>query len=151
MKWCIKAFKELTSEELYDCIKLRLEVFIGEQNCSYADLDDIDKVGHHVFAYDKGKVVAYLRIVPKGIIYEYTSIGRVVVDSDYRGQGLGYELVKEAQAFVWEHIKETTIKISAQSYAIPFYERLGFKVISDEYLEEGIPHQKMLCTQEEKK
>lgn len=144
MNWQIKRFDELTSTELYDMIKLRLEVFIGEQGCSYEDLDDRDKQGYHVFLYDNDEVIACCRILDAGVAYEEISIGRVCVHKNYRKQGIAQSMMKEAMAFIKTKDKEASVKISAQSYIIPFYEHLGFKIISDAYLEEGIEHRKML-------
>ena len=63
MNWIIKRFDDLTPVEVYDMIKLRLEVFIGEQGCSYEDLDDRDKQAYHMFLYDRDNVIAYCRIL----------------------------------------------------------------------------------------
>lgn len=145
MKWKIKKFEELLPEELYEIIKLRLEVFVGEQNCcAHEDLDNKDKKSHHLFTYDEDKVVAYCRILPSGISYQEASIGRVVVAKSYRRDKLGYQMMEKAIKFVESEFGENQIKISAQSYIISFYESLGFKVISEEYLEDNIPHVKML-------
>lgn len=144
MNWQIKSFENLLPEELYDIIKLRIRVFVNEQNCEpYDDLDDKDKKSYHVFTYDQGQVVGYCRILPPGISYEETSIGRVVVDKEYRRNKLGYEMMQQAIAFIENELKETAIKISAQKYVINFYKSLGFTVISEEYLEDNIPHMKM--------
>ncbi|MEF9959180.1 MAG: GNAT family N-acetyltransferase [Niameybacter sp.] len=143
MTWEIKHFNDLTPKALYDLIKLRLEVFIGEQGCSYEDLDDRDKQAYHVFLYDADKVVAYCRILDEGVAYEEHSIGRVCVHSNYRNQGLAREMMKYAMQFVKNQDCTHQIKISAQSYIIPFYESLGFESISEPYLEEGIEHRKM--------
>lgn len=144
MNWQIKSFENLSPDELYEIIKLRLKVFVSEQQCvAYDDLDDKDKKSYHVFTYDKGQVVAYCRILPPGVSYEETSIGRVVVDKEYRKNKLGYEMMQKAIEFVENELKEKEIKISAQTYVVNFYKSLGFTVISEEYLEENIPHMKM--------
>ena len=143
MNWQVKHFNELTPTQLYDLIKLRLEVFIGEQGCSYEDLDDKDKKAHHVFLYNQNDIIACCRILEAGVAYEEMSIGRVCVHENYRNQGIAKEMMQIAMGFIKENNKEGSVKISAQSYIIPFYESLGFKVISDAYLEEGIEHRKM--------
>lgn len=146
MTWEIKHFKALTTTELYECIKLRLEIFVEEQACIYVDLDDKDKSCYHLLGYEDGMLVAYLRILPKGISYEQASLGRIAVCSQYRKKHLGHKLVQRGIDYIIEELGECEIKISAQSYAIPFYEKLGFQVVSEEYLEDGIPHKKMLYT-----
>ena len=143
MKWIIKRFEDLTPTEIYDMIKLRLEVFVGEQGCSYEDLDDRDKKAYHMFLYDRDHVIAYCRILDAGVAYEEMSIGRVCVRKDYRKQGIAKSMMLSALAFIKEQVSHPAIKISAQSYIIPFYESVGFKVISAPYLEEGIEHVKM--------
>lgn len=143
MDWIIKRFEELTPVEIYDIIKLRLEVFIGEQGCSYEDLDDRDKTAYHLFLYDKDKVIAYCRILDAGVAYEERSIGRVCVHKDFRNRGLAKEMMIKAIEFIKEQEENPVIKISAQSYIIPFYESVGFHTVSDTYLEEGIEHKKM--------
>lgn len=143
MDWLIKRFDKLTPVQIYDIIKLRLEVFIGEQGCSYEDLDDRDKKAYHMFLYDEDKVVAYCRILDAGAAYEEQSIGRVCVHKDYRNQGIAKQMMIRAIEFVKEEESEPVIKISAQSYIIPFYESVGFQIVSEPYFEEGIEHRKM--------
>ena len=143
MNWIIKRFDDLTPVELYDLIKLRLEVFIGEQGCSYEDLDDRDQQAYHMFLYEADGIVAYCRILDAGVAYEEISIGRVCVHKNYRNKGLARQMMLEALAFIKKQSNYPSVKISAQSYVIPFYESVGFKVISEAYLEEGIEHRKM--------
>lgn len=143
MNWIIKRFDDLTPVEVYDMIKLRLEVFIGEQGCSYEDLDDRDKQAYHMFLYDKENIIAYCRILDAGVAYEEMSIGRVCVHKNYRNQGIAKSMMLEALEFVKKQVSHPTIKISAQSYIISFYESVGFEIISEPYLEEGIEHRKM--------
>ena len=71
------------------------------------------------------------------------SIGRVCVHKNYRNQGIAKSMMLEALEFVKKQVSHPTIKISAQSYIIPFYESVGFEIISEPYLEEGIEHRKM--------
>ena len=143
MNWVIKRFDDLTPIELYDLIKLRLEVFIGEQGCSYEDLDDRDLQAYHMFLYEADGIVAYCRILDAGVAYEEISIGRVCVHKNYRNKGLARQMMLGALAFIKKQSSYPSVKISAQSYVIPFYESIGFKVISEAYLEEGIEHRKM--------
>ena len=146
MKAVVKHFKELTTQELYAILKLRAEVFVVEQNCVYQDVDDVDLDAYHVYFKEEGEIVAYLRVVDKGKRLDEVSIGRVI--SLKRRQGLGSELLKAGLAVAKEKYGAKKVKIGAQAYAKPFYEKAGFTQISDEYLEDGIPHIYMLCENE---
>lgn len=142
MELIIKHFKELTAEEIYNIYKLRCAVFVVEQNCVYQDIDDADKVAYHLYLKDEDGISAYLRVLPKGARYDEVSIGRVI--SVKRRQGLATRLLKEAIAVARSKFDAKTITISSQTYAIPVYEKAGFIKASDEYLEDGIPHVRMI-------
>ena len=141
--WQIKPFKTLTAEELYDILKLRSEVFVVEQNCVYLDIDGKDKLGLHLFGELEGKIVAYSRLFKPGISFDNASIGRVVVDANYRDKNWGHELMHEAIAGIESHFGESLITIGAQLYLKKFYESHGFIKTSDMYLEDDIPHIEM--------
>jgi ElaA protein len=142
METIVKRFDELTLYELYDLLKLRAQVFVVEQNCPYQDLDDIDKDAYHVFIVDEGEIVACARVIDKGKRLDEVSIGRVI--SARRRQGLGTTVMKASIHTAKEKDSAKKIKIGAQEYAIPFYQQVGFKVVSDTYLEDGIPHKYMI-------
>lgn len=144
MNWEINHFKELNKEVLYDFLVLRSKVFVVEQNCPYQDVDGNDSDAYHVTAYDKDKLIAYCRILKPGVSYDEISIGRVIVEPDYRKDGYGKLLMEKAIQFVTEELKASAIRISAQAYLKNFYEGLGFKQVSEIYLEDDIPHLEML-------
>ena len=144
MDFKIKTFEDLTTEELYEILKLRNEVFVVEQNCFYQDCDDKDKKAHHLFCEDKGQIVSYLRIYGKNPAKDEFSIGRVAVKQDYRGKGLARKMMNQAIEFIKNDLKTKTISISAQSYLIDFYETFGFTVTSKEYFDAGILHVDMM-------
>ncbi|WP_026478488.1 GNAT family N-acetyltransferase [Alkaliphilus transvaalensis] len=144
MEWKIKAFDELTAFEVYEILKQRINVFVVEQDCPYEECDGKDLDGIHIFATIDKQVIAYIRVLPKGISYSEASIGRVIVQKDYRGKGIATQLMKKGIEYIKEEWKETQIRISAQAYLINFYNSLGFKVVSETYLEDGIPHVEML-------
>lgn len=141
MKTIIKSFYELNIDELYDILKLRAEVFIIEQNCIYPDIDDKDKHSLHVFLKVQDEIVAYLRVIEKGISFDEVSIGRVI--AKYRRQGLGTLVLKAGIQAAKEIYQAEKIIIEAQTYAKTFYEKQGFIQTSDEFLEDGIPHIQM--------
>ncbi|GAA0178708.1 GNAT family N-acetyltransferase [Clostridium sediminicola] len=144
MNWKIKKFNELTTIELYNVLKERINIFVVEQDCPYSECDDKDLEGYHIYCEDKGEIIAYARILPRGIAYKELSMGRILVRKDHRGENLGYDLMKRALIYIETELDETEVKISAQKYAEGFYNRLGFKTISEVYLEDEIPHIKML-------
>ena len=141
-----KPFYELTAPQLYSIMALRQEVFIVEQNCAYLDADGKDLKGYHLTGYDDdGKLVAYARLLPKGVSYEnFVSIGRVVTSPSVRGTGAGQSLMKEALNCMDALFPGESIKIGGQSYLRNFYESFGFVVSGEEYLEDDIPHLPMV-------
>lgn len=144
MNFQIKKFKELKLDEMYEIIRIRNEVFVIEQNCIYQDCDEKDQRAYHLYGIENGKIAGYLRILEKGVSYNEISIGRVLVDKKYRGNGLAREILLKAIDFIEKHLNEKEIKISAQEYLVNFYESLGFVIVSDMYLEDGIPHIEMV-------
>ena len=127
---------------MYALMALRQEIFVVEQDCPYLDADGKDQTSHHLMGFDdQGKMVAYTRLVPKGISYpQYASIGRVVTAASTRGQGIGKLLMQESIARCQEIFGGEIIKISAQAHLQKFYQDLGFEPTGEEYLEDGIPH-----------
>lgn len=144
MSFEIKYFSDLTVDELYEIAKSRFEVFVCEQNItSEQDFDDKDKKCHHVMLKRDNRVVAYSRIVPKGIGYDYISIGRVLVLESYRRKGIAQKMMKACLEYIKNNLDENTVVLSAQLYIKDLYEGVGFKAISDVYDEVSIPHVKM--------
>lgn len=144
MSWMIKTYEQLTKDELYSILKERLTIFVVEQNCPYPELDDLDQGSYHLFFEVEGEIRAYCRILPKGLKYKETSIGRVIVKEAYRGEGLANRLMKRAINFVQDELNEKKIQIQAQDHLRNFYGSFGFAPISETYLEDGIPHVDML-------
>lgn len=146
IQFICKGFYELSLDELYACLQLRQAVFAVEQNCPYQDADDKDQQGLHFMGWnDAGQLVAYSRILPKGVYYvDYLSIGRVTTSEKIRGSGGGKALMRETLAEIEKRFEKESIKISAQSYLIRFYRSFGFKEEGEEYLEDGIPHIAMI-------
>lgn len=147
LNWTAKYFNQLTTNELYELIKLRIDIFVVEQTCYYPDLDEKDRHGEslHLCGYDGDKLVAYARILPNNLSFKgCSSIGRVALLEDYRGQGLADILVAKSIELCQTQWPELDIKIGAQSHLTNLYRRHGFEIDSDEYLEDGIPHINML-------
>lgn len=137
-------FKELSAEEVYAILQLRSEVFVVEQNCVYQDIDGKDHKAIHIIGEYEGKITAYARIFKAGDYFKNTSIGRVVVDFNYRDRKWGHDLIRESILGIQHHFGESPITISAQLYLKKFYESHGFFVVGETYLEDGIPHIEML-------
>ena len=144
MKLECKTFSELTNEELYRVLQLRAEVFVVEQNCPYQDPDNYDREALHILGRTKDGIHAYARILPPGVYYKESSIGRVATSNSIRQTGLGRELMKESMRITLEHFPEHSIRIMAQTYLIRFYSDIGFEQVSEEFLEDGLPHVEML-------
>ena len=139
----IKPFPELSTNELYEMLQLRSEVFVVEQNCVYQDIDGKDQKAIHVLGYSDDILVAYSRLFKPKDYFEYASIGRVIVKESYRDQKLGHELMRVSIDAITTLFQETKITISAQLYLQKFYESHGFIVVGESYLEDDIPHIEM--------
>ncbi|WP_339673576.1 GNAT family N-acetyltransferase [Dasania marina] len=152
MNWICLPFAQLNTEQLYELMKLRVDVFVVEQTCPYNELDNKDRNPgcYHLLGYQEsdqegqdgqdGQLAAYSRLLAPGISYEHVSIGRIVTSPAHRGNGLGQLLINTAITQcrqLWPHC---AIDIGAQLHLSDFYGRFGFKAFSDSYLEDDIPH-----------
>lgn len=146
MEISIKHFNELTTTELYHILQLRGNVFVVEQHVIAPDCDNKDLDAYHLQIKEEGKLIGYCRLLNKGVSYTSYSIGRVVIAPEARGRKLGYQLIKEAIAFIEKHWGGDCITISAQAHLTEFYALNNFEVISDVYIEDSLPHIKMQWT-----
>lgn len=142
MELKVKTFSQLSNTELYAILKLRVDVFVVEQSCPYPEIDGRDEDSLHVWLEEDGEIMAYLRVLDRGVESEYVAIGRVIAAR--RRQGLGSEIMKAGIRVAQEHFHAEAIYLEGQVYAQGFYESLGFRQISEPYLEDNIPHIKML-------
>ena len=142
MQLCIKTFDELTAGELYEILRVRSLVFVVEQNCVYQDPDGIDLRSIHVYLEDKGEILAYLRVFLREGHAAEAQIGRVLTVA--RGKGLGRQVLDAGIRVAAERLQGDRIYLEAQCYAAGFYEKVGFRSISDPFLEDGIPHVQMI-------
>lgn len=141
MELHVKHYDELTKEELYDIIKVRLDVFVVEQKCTYQDIDGKDKGAYHVWLSDDDRIIAYLRVLDKGVSFDDVALGRVL--STKRRCGLGTRIVKEGIRVAKEKFGADRITIEAQTYVAEMYEKIGFVKRGEEFLDVGIPHIEM--------
>ena len=141
-----KSFQELTTDELYELLRVRSEVFVVEQNCVYQDMDGDDQKSIHLWLTQEDKVVALARVCPAGTHMKEISIGRVVTTK--RGKGFGKIIMRKAIDAAIEHFGARRIDLEAQEYARGFYESVGFKQSSESFMLDGIPHIKMTWVKE---
>lgn len=145
MELIVKHYSELTADELYELLRVRVQVFVVEQHCPYEEVDGRDKQAYHIWLRDETGIKAYLRVLDRGVSFEEVSIGRVLTTE--RGRGLGHKILDAGIAAAREKYGAETIRIEAQTYARKLYERHGFRQVGDEFLEDDIPHIPMLWTE----
>lgn len=137
-----KYFSELTAEELYEILKTRQEIFVVEQDCPYMDIDDLDKDALHLFTErEDGRVTSCLRVFRDKEQKDTVHIGRVVTLE--HGKGLGGEILHAGVAAASEDFGARRITLEAQTYAVGYYAKEGFKVVSDVFDLDGIDHVRM--------
>ena len=142
----IKSYEELSKAELYQVLRERSAIFVVEQNCPYQEVDNKDQMALHVMGIESGELIAYARVFKADDYETEASIGRVLVGKSHRNRGLGQEIMKASLEAVKTQFKTDTVVVSAQRYLKKFYKDLGFKITGDPYLEDGIPHIKMVCS-----
>ncbi|NRB69084.1 MAG: GNAT family N-acetyltransferase [Vibrio sp.] len=151
LEWRVKTFSELSVYELYECLRLRVDVFIVEQQAPYSDLDgkDVDPETRHVMGFDGDKLVAYSRLMAQGLGYppevqqfieakdKDVCIGRVIIAKSHRGKGIGHDLMALSFSTIREIYPQDSIFISSQQHLRDYYGAHGFKVFTDRYYEDG--------------
>src|ERR1700731_200430 len=142
--WTCKRFDALTLQELYTILRLRSEVFVVEQNCVFLDMDNKDFFCDHLMGWRENILVGYSRIVPAGISYEETSLGRIVSSPGARGLGIGRALMQQGIETLYRLHGKRDIRIGAQYYLKAFYESFGFVQTGEIYPEDGIDHIEMI-------
>lgn len=138
MKLVCKFFDELTTQELYELLRVRCAVFVVEQNCTYQDLDGRDQSCMHVYLEENGKIIAYLRAFDKAGEPGTVQLGRVLTME--RSRGYGAMILNEGIRLCRERMQAEHICLEAQCYAVGYYEKAGFRICSEEFLDDGIPH-----------
>lgn len=144
LQWKWFAFDELSTQTLYDILRLRQEVFVVEQKCAYLDCDNRDNRSWHLTGYHQDQLLAYCRVVPPSAAHCFPNIGRLLTHQKAREKGLGRELIQKALAHIKTTYPGADIRISAQLYLIKFYQSVGFHTSSETYDEDGIPHIEMM-------
>ncbi len=136
MEFVSKTFSELSTDELYEILKSRAQIFLLEQNIICLDMDDVDRFSLHCFFFEDNRVKAYLRAFSEDT--DTVTIGRVLTIE--HGKGIGRELMAKGIKAAKKHFGCKKICVYAQKQAVAFYEKIGFKIVSEAYLKEGILH-----------
>lgn len=147
INWQFHDFNTLNATQLFQVLKLRVDVFVVEQQCAYPEIDENDNAPTtiHLLGYTENELAAYARAMPyrkKGSDNKPSNvrIGRVVVAKPFRGKGVADRLMQEMIDHLADVYPSTDLCLSAQSPLVSFYEAFRFNVESEEYLEDGIPH-----------
>jgi ElaA protein len=141
--WQFAPFAKLSPRQIHDLYRLRVEVFVVEQDCVFQDVDGLDPKCWHLLGYSGDELVAYCRFIPPGVKYEEPSIGRVITAAPVRGTGAGRVLMSEAMQRAHKLWPGMPIRIGAQARLERFYNEFGFTKSSDPYDEDGIVHIEM--------
>ena len=141
MELIVKHFSQLSAKELFALYKLRVSVFVVEQQCPYQEVDDADCAAYHLWLQDEDGIEAYARVLPQGTLFPTAAIGRVIAVK--RRCGLGSKILEAAIRTAEEKFHADAITIEAQVYARSLYEKYGFKQTSEEFSEDGIAHIQM--------
>lgn len=142
--WLDENFNSVPREDWYKIIQLREHVFVVEQFCAYVDCDGKDIEARHIYTKVNDDIAAYCRLLKLGSAYEgAASIGRIATHPNHRGKGYGHLLLVESLKKITQHYNDVDVRIGAQCYLEKFYERYGFKTVTDMYLEDSIPHYTM--------
>lgn len=146
IEWKCKSFSQLNTDELFDLVKLRIDIFVVEQNCPYSELDDKDRHNQtrHIIGFSENTIIGCARLLAPGVSYPDTSLGRFAVAESFRRQGIGSTLMQQCFLNILSIWPNHNIRISAQQHLEKFYMSFGFVRTTDMYLEDGIPHIEML-------
>lgn len=138
MQLLVKHFTELSAAELYAILRARQDVFVVEQNCPFLEIDGKDLDAYHLWFEENGEILAYARVLDRGVSFETPAVGRVI--SIRRREGLGSRILSEGIRIAREKYSAEAVMLEAQVYARKLYEKQGFVQVSEEFLEDDIPH-----------
>jgi ElaA protein len=137
-----REFDELTPRNLYELLKLRMDVFVVEQNCAFAEIDGHDPGAVHGLVHVDGRLVGTARLFGPPADGP-ARIGRIATHPDYRGKGIGAAIMRSGMAEISRRWAGTPVVLGAQAHLQAFYAGFGFETTSDTYLEDGVPHVEM--------
>jgi len=136
----IRRFEELSNRELFELYRARMAVFVVEEGFPYQDVEDRDREARHVFLWEDGQVVACLRAFERDA--RTGQLGRVLTRR--RRQGLGTAILRAGLRVVLEDMGKERVYLEARTNAARLYEKEGFRRVSGEFLEAGVPHVAMV-------
>ncbi|MEO8590856.1 MAG: GNAT family N-acetyltransferase [Flavobacteriales bacterium] len=144
MDWKTRPFDALTLRDLHDVMRLRVDVFVVEQRCAYAEIDGRDPEALHILGRsEEGDLIAYARILPPDE-HGPPHIGRVIVHADHRRHGLARTLMTIALEALQRGYGSRRSALAAQAHLERFYGGFGFVRQGPDYPWDGIPHVDML-------
>ena len=143
LDWHFAPFGKLTPRQIHDMYRLRVDVFIVEQNCVFQDVDGVDPKCFHLLGYEGDNLVAYCRLLPAGLKFPDPSIGRVITARTVRRSGMGRVLMAEAMKHADRMWPNKQLRIGAQAHLERFYNEFGFTKVGKPYDEDGILHIEM--------
>ena len=132
-----RAPADVTAAELYAVLRLRVDVFVVEQDCPYPDLDGQDLLDdtRQVWAHDDGELLGCIRVLRADS--DHPAIGRVATSAAARGRGVAGALIEHGITLCRP---DATIHLDAQAHLEQWYARFGFERAGEDYDEDGIPH-----------
>lgn len=144
---CIRKGKSLninvveTDEQLKEAYHVRMTVFVKEQKVSpEEELDEHDKTATHLVGYENDQAIAASRL---RFVEEYGKLERICILKEHRGKAFGSQMIAAMEDIILSKGYKKA-KLNAQTQALPFYERLGYKTISGKFMDAGIPHVTMV-------
>lgn len=145
LTWKTRSWYDLTKDELYAALKLRAEIFVVEQADPYCDPDDGDQKAVHFLVYDGDALIGYARLFLPGAKHATDAVlGRVCCHKNYRGIGLGQQLLARRLDYIAKHAPGANLRTQLQAYRVPVYEKLGWAAISEPYLDGTVLHVDMI-------
>lgn len=132
--------------DISQCKAIRSEVFVEEQGFSAeAEFDQWDEPALHALIFDDGVPAATGRLYDEAGVFH---AGRFAVRKEYRGRGLGDLMVRLLANKAFE-LGAQEVRLGAQEQAVPFYQKIGFQVCGEKYMDEHVPHLPMALRRED--
>ncbi|GIN83954.1 N-acetyltransferase [Heyndrickxia sporothermodurans] len=139
----MKVIQVTTEQQLNDAFNIRKIVFVEEQHVDIEEeIDQFEDSSDHFVLYDEDKPAGAGRF---RILDGIGKVERICILPSYRGKGAGKLIMDAIHQFATDQ-NILKLKLNAQTHAIPFYEKLGYQVVSEEFLDAGIPHKTMKKT-----
>lgn len=130
---------DISSQIYSDAIAIRKTVFIEEQHVDVElEIDDLEDKTLHIVGYKEGMPICTARLLKKDS--HTVKIQRVAVDNAYRNKGIGRHLLDEIECIAKNKYSSSRLILDSQDHAISFYEKSGYSVTGDGFLDAGIPH-----------